>query len=101
MRIRTAIAVATLAVTMSACAVWRGQESAAEYVSDAAITSAVKSKLAVDKSAPAIGVNVDTMNGMVQLSGFTRTQAEKDNAAAIARQTKGVKSVRNDIIVRP
>ena len=41
------------------------------------------------------------MKGTVQLSGFAKSQAEKDRAAALARDVKGVSSVRNSIVVRP
>lgn len=89
-----------LAMTVSSCAVMRGQQSAADYVDDAAITAEIKSKMAADKQVAATAINVETLNGTTQLSGFAKSQAEKDRAAEIARQAKGVKSVRNDIVVR-
>ena len=54
-----------------------------------------------DRSVAATSINVETLNGTVQLSGFAKSQAEKEKAAEIARGAKGVRSVRNDIIVRP
>jgi osmotically-inducible protein OsmY len=44
---------------------------------------------------------VETLKGTVQLSGFAKSQTEKDRAEAIARNVKGVTSVRNSIVVRP
>lgn len=99
-----AIKAAVLALSISvfaSCAVIRGQQSASDYASDAAISTEVKAKMAADRTVAATAINVDTQQGLVQLSGFARSQAEKDRAAAIAREAKGVKSVRNDIIVRP
>lgn len=40
-------------------------------------------------------------NGTVMLSGFAKNPTEKSTAEAIARDTKGVKSVRNENAVRP
>ncbi len=96
---RLTIALA-LAVPLGACSVWRGQESMSEYGSDTAITSDIKAKYAADREVAATSIRVETLNGVVQLSGFAKNQAEKDRAAEIARQARGVKSVRNDIVVQ-
>ena len=85
----------------ASCAVLRGQEGASDYASDTAITTEVKTKMAADKAVAATAINVETMQGTVQLSGFAKSQAEKERAAEIARTAKGVRTVRNDIIVRP
>jgi hyperosmotically inducible protein len=89
-----------LAGTMAACSVARNQESVGEYVDDTKITTEIKAKMASDKDVAATSISVETMNGVTQLSGFAKTQLEKDRASAIARQVKGVRAVRNDIIVR-
>lgn len=94
-------AVGAIAVTLSACSVMRGQEGMGDYASDTKITSEVKSKFAVDGQVAATAIGVETLNGVVQLSGFAKSQAEKDRASQIARQATGVKSVKNDIVVRP
>lgn len=103
MQLRNArLFVLALSVTVFAsCAVVRGQQGAGEYFSDATVTTDVKAKMAADKTVSAGAIQVETLNGTVQLSGFARSQAEKDRAAQIAREAKGAKSVRNDIIVRP
>ena len=93
--------IAAITVTLSACAVTRGQESVGSYASDTRITSEVKGKFATDSQVAATAISVETMNGVVQLSGFARSQTEKDRAAQIATGTSGVKSVKNDIVVRP
>src|SRR5689334_12673584 len=69
--------------------------------SDAGITTAVKSKLAADDSVKASEINVDTHNHVVTLNGTVASNAEKERAALIARDTKGVSSVVDDIVVGP
>ena len=93
------LAVATLAGT--GCAVVRGQETAGAFVDDVATTTAVKAKFVEDRTVDAGAIRVETLNGTVQLSGFAKSNAEKAQAEYLARNTKGVRSVRNDIIVRP
>ncbi len=83
------------------CAVVRGQETVGAYVDDAAITTAVKAKFVDDKIVSAGSISVETLNGIVQLSGFAKSAAEKSQAEQIARASKNVRSVRNDIVVRP
>jgi len=87
--------------TMTGCAVTSGQSSVGEYVDDATISTRVKARLAQDPVASAMRTEVETQDGVVQLSGFAASQAEKAKAAEIAGQVPNVKSVRNDIIVRP
>ncbi len=104
MKYARAIAFAALAgitILSTGCAVVRGQETAGAYVDDAAITTAVKAKYVEDKTVAATSISVETLNGTVQLSGFAKTQAEKDKAEALARGVKNVRAVRNDIAVRP
>jgi osmotically-inducible protein OsmY len=83
------------------CAVMRGQESVGAYVDDKTITTAVKAKLIEDKRTGGLSINVDTLNGTVALSGFAKSQNEKDVAGQIAATTKGVREVRNNLVVRP
>jgi len=83
------------------CAVSDGQSSVGQYVDDTAITTRVKARFAEDKSVSAMRIQVETLNGTVQLSGFATSQTEKDNAAALARGVSDVKKVANNIVVRP
>ena len=105
MKYLRAIAFAALAgttiVTATGCAVARDQQTVGAYVDDAAITTAVKAKMAEDKTVSAGAISVETLNGTVQLSGFAKTVAEKNKAESIARNTKHVREVRNSIVVRP
>lgn len=104
MKYARAIAFAALAgitIINSGCAIVRGQETTGAYVDDTAITTAVKAKMVEDKTVAASSISVETLNGTVQLSGFAKSAAEKMQAENIARGVKNVKSVRNDIAVRP
>lgn len=95
-----AAATALALVQITGCAVVRDQETAGAYVDDATLTARVKSKLAADSVASAMVIQVETLKGMVQLSGFAKNNAERSKAEELARSTSGVVSVRNDIIVR-
>lgn len=104
MKYARAIAFAALAgitIVSTGCSVARNQQTVGSYVDDAAVTTAVKAKMAEDQSVAATSISVETLNGTVQLSGFAKTQAEKNQAEAIARNTKNVRDVRNSIVVRP
>jgi hyperosmotically inducible protein len=72
---------------------------AREAMSDATITTKVKAEFAKEKNVSATHIKVDTDNGVVKLSGTARSQQEADRAAQIARDTKGVTSVENNIQV--
>jgi osmotically-inducible protein OsmY len=96
-----AIVTAVAALTMvTGCAVTRGQSTVGEYIDDTAITTAVKAKLVESKQVDAVAVSVETLDGTVMLSGFAKSQDEKNMAESIARSTKGVKSVKNQLSVR-
>jgi osmotically-inducible protein OsmY len=90
-----------IAAITAGCSVARNQETVGSYVDDTGITTAVKAKFAADKTVAATSISVETLNGTVQLSGFAKSQAEKDQAEALARSTNNVRQVRNSIVVRP
>ena len=94
------VAAAALAIT-SGCAVTRGQESVGAYVDDAAISTSVKAKMVEDKNVDAAAIKVDTLNGEVMLSGFAKSATERNTAERIAMDVKGVKAVKNQIVIRP
>ncbi len=72
-----------------------------EYIDDSTITARVKLKFADNEDVSATAIGVETLRGLVQLSGFVKTENEKARAEMIARNTPGVKNVRNDIVVLP
>ncbi len=101
LRVIALAALTGITLLSTGCAVVRGQETVGAYVDDAAITTAVKAKFVDDKIVSAGSISVETLNGIVQLSGFANSTAEKIQAEQIARRSKNVRSVRNDIVVRP
>jgi len=104
MIIRTTLAAAIAAVvlmTASGCTVSRGQQTVGGYVDDAGITTLVKSRMLEDKQVSGTSISVETLNGTVMLSGFAKSATERDVAERIARGVNGVRSVKNEIAVRP
>ena len=74
-------------------------DRAGEVISDAAITTAVKSKFLADSDVSGLKIDVDTTNGVVTLKGTVATPAEKRRAMEIAKDTNGVKSVKDQLKV--
>ena len=89
-----------LIATFTACASTRTRESTGEYVDDSVITTKVKSLLGNDDFFKSFQISVETYKGTVQLSGFVNSQQAVDKAGQIARSVQGVKSVKNNLIVK-
>ncbi|MGM0905731.1 MAG: BON domain-containing protein [Pseudomonadota bacterium] len=75
-------------------------KDAGEYVDDAVITTKVKAVIFEDDNLSSMDINVETNNGIVQLSGFVEDEADIDTAENLAATVKGVKDIENDIQVR-
>ena len=71
----------------------------ADGASDLAITAKVKSALAGDDQLSALGINVDTTNQVVTLTGPAPSQAAFDRASALAQAVEGVTEVKNQLTV--
>jgi osmotically-inducible protein OsmY len=94
-------AVAASAMALGAgCSVMRDQQSVGSYVDDSTITTQVKAKFAENTTVSAMAISVETLKGVVQLSGFAKTADERAMAERLARDVSGVRSVKNDIVVR-
>ena len=89
-----------LIATFGACASTRTSESTGEYVDDSVITTKVKALLAEDDFLKSFQISVETYKGTVQLSGFVNSQQAVDKAGEIARSVKGIKNVKNNLIVK-
>ncbi|MCD6079244.1 MAG: transport-associated protein [Ramlibacter sp.] len=100
-RIFISSALAATLIVLSGCAVTRGQETVGAYVDDAAITTSVKARFVDNRQVDAASIKVETLNGTVLLSGFAKSGTERSTAEQIARNVSGVRSVRNEIAVRP
>ena|SRR5215831_14956995 len=71
------------------------------FVKDSTITTKIKSKLAAENLASMATIHVDTdKDGVVWLSGTAKTQQDIDKAVSIAKNTEGVRNVKNDVKVK-
>lgn len=68
-------------------------------VDDAAISAALKTKLVADRAKNLLNVNVDTRDGIVHLKGAVPTERDRMEAERLALATKGVRAVKNDLMV--
>lgn len=94
------VSILLLALTMTAvagCASTSTQEGTGEYIDDTVITTKVKTAIFNEPTLKSTEVNVETFKGVVQLSGFSSTQAGIHRAAAVASMVNGVKRVNNDM----
>ena len=76
------------------------KESAGEYVDDAVITSKIKTAILKSSTLKATEINVETYKGIVQMTGFVKSRADINHAVRVAKRVKGVKSVKNDMVVK-
>jgi len=83
-----------------ACVSSRKHESTGQYVDDSVITTKVKSLIAADDFLKSFEISVETYKGIVQLSGFVDSQKAVTKAGQIARSVKGVRDVKNNLIVK-
>jgi osmotically-inducible protein OsmY len=86
-----------LFVSLLGCASGPKQEGTGEYIDDSVITAKVKAAILKESSLNPAEINVETFKGTVQLSGFVRDPADANKAVEIARNVRGVKSVKNDL----
>jgi osmotically-inducible protein OsmY len=88
-------------LALSSCAVFRGQQGFGSYVGDSAVTAEVKSRFIGNTHINAASISVETMNGIVVLTGFAKNTTEKNAAERIAGEVDGVREVRNQLVVQP
>src|SRR5262245_56467452 len=89
-----------VAVAVGACASTRTTKSAGEQVDDSVTRGRVKSALIAEPTTKAHQIDVETFKGTVQLNGFVDSSASKERASQVAKNTKGVTAVRNNLTVR-
>ena len=71
-----------------------------DQLDDSAITASIKAKFAVDEMVKAHNIDVDTVNGIVTLTGVVDNAEEKARAAQIAAGTDGVRRVNNNLQIK-
>lgn len=82
------------------CASTRTQQSAGEKVDDSVITTKVKAAILDEPTLKVFQISVETFKGEVQLSGFVDNAQSVKKAGEVARGVKGVRSVKNSLIVK-
>lgn len=87
-------------IVLGGCSVVSGDRTVNEYTSDAAVTTNVKAELLNDPKVTSLPIHVATDKGTVVLSGFVKSNEQKAAAGKAATKAKGIRIVRNDLIVR-
>ncbi|MCB2186809.1 MAG: BON domain-containing protein [Deltaproteobacteria bacterium] len=82
------------------CAATPTQESTGQYVDDSVITTKVKAAILAEPTLKTFQIGVETFKGEVQLSGFVDSADRVRKASQIALGVAGVKSVKNNLIVK-
>lgn len=98
--LKALLLVCGLAVTATACEAVSGRETTGEYVDDATITAKVKAAILDEPTLKSMEISVETFQDAVQLSGFVDSQGSRTKAGQLARGVSGVRSVKNDLVVR-
>ena len=68
-------------------------EKVSESVAEAALTTKIKAKMALDDTVKARAIDVSTTGTVVTISGHVGSAAERERALALARETSGVSRV--------
>jgi len=76
-------------------------DSMGQSIADSAITTAVKGKYVLDDELKAHDINVDTVGGVVTLTGAAPSDSAIKRATEIAKTVDGVKDVTNQLTVKP
>lgn len=97
---RKVLAMFALAVVLSGCTVFSGRETAGEYVDDATVTSRVKAAIFNDPKLKSMEISVETMQDVVQLSGFVDSAQSKSKAGEITSNVEGVRQLKNNLVIR-
>jgi osmotically-inducible protein OsmY len=81
------------------CATTGGQESTSVYARDKEIAEQIKNQLSADPTTKGTEIEVQSLSGVVQLSGFVDSQAARNRAGEIATTTSGVPRVYNNLLL--
>jgi hyperosmotically inducible periplasmic protein len=77
-----------------------GANAAQRIASSVALTAKIKSKMALDDTIKASQIDVDSAEGVVRLNGTVDSEAQRDRAVQLARETEGVISVVDELKIR-
>jgi osmotically-inducible protein OsmY len=87
--------------TLANCSATNNRESTGEYVDDATVSTKVRAAILQDPNVKISDIKVTTYRGVTQLSGFVDNQQMISRAEEVAKGVNGVKSVKNDLHVKP
>ena len=90
-----------LALALAAPLVAGCGKTVGETIDDTTITTRVKTAMLNDPTVHGTRVDVSTFKGVVTLSGQVSSQAEHDQAIALARRTSGVTEVKDALQIAP
>ena len=79
----------------------KSSETVGDSIEDAWLHTKIRGKLLGEGEFPGGSLNVDVTNAVVTLRGSVATRADRTKAEEIAKTTEGVKSVRNQLVVKP
>src|SRR5438105_11137911 len=79
---------------------YANHESTGQYVKSSSITADIKARFLADPDIKSLHIKVKTIRYKVILTGYVNSEDEKNKAESIANEVKGVKEVRNKLIVR-
>lgn len=77
-----------------------GANRAEQMAADATLTAKIKSKMALDDNVKAIDIDIDTTGNVVTLRGSVSSQDERQRAVRMARETDGVTSVVDQLVIQ-
>ncbi|MGH8636557.1 MAG: BON domain-containing protein [Burkholderiales bacterium] len=98
--IKAWIGAGVLALALAGCGGTPTKSSTGDYFDDTVISTKVKTALLADPDVKGTAVDVEVFRGSVQLSGFVRSEQEREKAERLARQVAGVQEVKNDLRLR-
>jgi hyperosmotically inducible protein len=75
-------------------------DQARKALTDGSLTAKIKAKMALDDTVKALDIDVDTNGSTVTVSGTVSSNAQRDRALQLARETDGVTQVVDRVKVR-
>ena len=96
----TALSLTCAIALATGCASTPSQSSTGEVIDDSVITTKVKAAIFNDPILKTAEISVETVKGVVQLSGFVNSRDQKNRAGELAKQVVAVKEVVNNITVK-
>lgn len=99
---RAALVLAAILATTSALssAAATPKEATGEYFDDTIVTTKVKAAVFNEPTLKSTEINVETFKGVVQLSGFVRSESDIKKAIEVTSAVKGVNSVKSVMTVK-